>query len=91
MQREISNKIRLGENLNPLRDVSNVPSIDKVANLRDVFGKVDKLGALWDYGEADASLARYIPDLTDVSRQGQLYSINAKKHMQHKLTLTKKH
>ena len=46
MQREISNKIRLGENLNPLRDVSNVPSIDKVANLRDVFGKVDKLGAL---------------------------------------------
>ena len=79
MQREISNKIRLGENLNPLKDVSNVPSIDNVANLRDVFGKVDKLGALWDYGEADASLARYIPGLTDVLRQGQLYSINAKK------------
>ena len=79
MQREISNKIRLGENLNPLRDVSNVSSIDNVANLGDVFGKVDKLGALWDYGEADASLARYIPGLTDVSRQGQLYSINAKK------------
>ena len=68
MQREISNKIRLGENLNPLKDVSNVPSIDNVANLRDVFRKVDKLGALWDYGEVDASLARYIPGLTYVSR-----------------------
>ena len=43
------------------------------------FGKVDKLGALWDYGEADESLARYIPGWTDVSRQGQLYSFNAKK------------
>ena len=46
MQREISNKIRLGENLSPLRDVSNVRSIDNVANLRDIFGKVDKVGAL---------------------------------------------
>ena len=79
MQREISNKIRLGENLSPLEDVSNVPSIHNVVNLRDVFGKVDKLGALWDFEEADASLDRYIPGLTDVSRQGQLYSINAKK------------
>ena len=79
MQREISNKIRLGENLNLLRDVSNVPSIDNVANLRDLLGKVDKLGAFWDYGEADASLATYIPGLTYVSRQGQLYSVNTKK------------
>ena len=79
MQREISNKIRLGKNLNPLRDVSNVPSIDNVANLRNVFGKVDKLGNLWDRGEADVDLARYIPDLTDTSRQGQVYRITAKK------------
>ena len=41
MQREISNKITLGENLNPLRDVSNVPSINNVADLRNVFGKVE--------------------------------------------------
>ena len=46
MQREISNKIQLAENLNPLRDVWNLPSIDNVANLKDVFGKVDKLGVL---------------------------------------------
>ena len=46
MQREISHKITLGENLNPLRDVLNVPSVDNVVNLRNVFGKVDKLGNL---------------------------------------------
>ena len=66
MQREISNKFMLGENLNPLRDVSNVPSIDNFANL-------------WDRGEADADLARYIPGLTDPSRQGQIYNIVGKK------------
>ena len=75
MQREISNKIQLGENLNLLRDISNVSSTDNVANLRDKFSKVDKLGNLRDKGKADTSLARYIPALTDVIRQGQVYSI----------------
>ena len=78
-QREISNKIQLGENLNPLRDISNVPSIDNVANLKDIFCKVDKVGVLWNKGEIDASLVRYIPSLSDVSRLGQIYSINHKK------------
>ena len=79
MQREISNKIQLGENLNPLRDISNVRSIDNIANFRDIFSKVDKLGNLWDKGKADASLAIYIPALADVSTQWQIYSIVPKK------------
>ena len=79
MQREISNKIQLGENLNPLRDISNVPSIDNVANLKDIFCKVDKVGVLWNKGETDASLVRCILSLSGVSRQGQIYSINHKK------------
>ena len=79
MQRETSNKIRLGENLNPLKDVTNVPSVDNVANLRNVFSKVENLGNLWDKGEADAELARYIAGLTDASRQGQIYNIEPKK------------
>ena len=78
-KKKISNKIRLGGNLNPLRDVTNVPFVDNVANLRNVFSKVDKLGNLWDKGEADADLARYIPGLTDASRQRQIYKIEAKK------------
>ena len=46
MQREISNKIQLGEILNPLKDVSAVLSIDNTLNLKDVFGKVNKLRGL---------------------------------------------
>ena len=79
MQREISDKIRLGENLHPLGDVTNVPSVDNVANLRNDFSKVHKLGNLWDKGEADADLPRYISGLTDASRQGQIYNIEPKK------------
>ena len=73
MQIDISNKILLGF------DVSGVSATDNSSNLKDVFGKVDKLGNLRDKGEADASLVRYIPSLSDVSRQGQIYNIIPKK------------
>ena len=68
MQGETSNKIKLGETLNPLNDVSAVLSIDNTLNLKDVYGKVDKLGDLWDRGQADANLIRHIPGLSNVSR-----------------------
>ena len=79
MQREISNKIQLGETLNPLHDVSAVLFIDNTSNLKDVFGKVDKLGDLRDKGNTDASLRRYIPGLSNVSRQGKIFNIVPKK------------
>ena len=75
MQREVSNRIQLGQDLNLLNDVSAVPSIDNQANVKDLFSKVDKLGKLWNEGKADESLARYLPGLTNVSRQGKLYNI----------------
>ena len=55
MQRELSNKIHLGKTLNPLNTVPAVSSIDNTSNLKDVFGKVDKLGDLWDKGTTDGS------------------------------------
>ena len=58
IQREISNKIQLGETLNPLNNVSGDLSIDNIFNLKDVFGKVDKLEDLWEIGTADESLIR---------------------------------
>ena len=75
MQREVSNRIQLGQDLNPLNDVSAVLSIDNQANVKDLLSKVDKLGELWDEGKADESLVRYLPGLTIVSRQGKLYNI----------------
>ena len=50
MQREVSNRIQLGQYLNPLNDVSTVPSIDNQVNVKDLLSKVDKLGELWDEG-----------------------------------------
>ena len=80
MQREISNKIQLGETLNPLNKVSVVLSIDNTSNLKDLLGKVDKVGILRDRGQADASLIRYILGLSNVSRQGKIFNIVPKKH-----------
>ena len=58
--------MQIGWNLNPLNNVSAISSIDNKSNLKDVFGKVDNLGDLWDKGTADASLIRYIPSLSNV-------------------------
>ena len=75
MQREISNKIQLGETLNPLNDVPAVSYIANTSNLKYVFEKVDKLWYLWDKGTVDAILIRYIPGLSNVSRQGKIFNI----------------
>ena len=91
MQREISNKIQLGETLNPLNDVSAVSSIGNTSNLNDVFGKVDNLRELWDRGQADARLIRYIVGLSNVLRQGKIFNIFPKKHTQHQHTPIEKH
>ena len=77
--REINNKIQLGENLNPLKDLPKVSSIDNTSDLKDIFQKVDKLGNLWEDGKVDYNLIRCLPGLANVSRQGQIYSIISKK------------
>ena len=79
MQGEIRNKIQLGKTLNLLNDVSAVSSIDNTPKLKDVFGNVDKLGDLWDRGQADARLIRYVLGLSNVSRQGKIFNIVPKK------------
>ena len=79
MQREIGDKIQLGDTLNPLNDVSAVPAIDNTSNVKDVFGKIGKLGDLWDRGKADASLIRYLRGGSEVSRQGKIFNIVPKK------------
>ena len=44
-----------------------------------MFGKADELGDLWGRGQPDASLIRYIPGLSNVSRQGKIFNIVPKK------------
>ena len=64
-----------GENLNPLKDVSSVSSVDIYPTLESVSKKVDDLGKLWSKGEIEQSLVKYIPGLTKPARQGQIARI----------------
>ena len=67
MQQTISNKIQLGDTLNPLKDYGGIPAIDDEVNLETLYGKIDKIGKFWKTGRADESLARYLPNLNPVS------------------------
>ena len=79
MQRRISNKIQLGDTLNPALDYSGLPAVDDEANLESICGKIDKIDGFWKSGKADESLARYIPNLLPVTRQNQLADTNPRK------------
>ena len=56
-----------------------------------MFGKVDKLGDLWDTRQAEASLIRSIPALSDVLRQGKIFNIVRKKAYATSTYTNKKH
>ena len=47
MQKSISNKIQLGQTLNPIRDQGGGgDSVDDDGSLKSLFSKIDKVGAL---------------------------------------------
>ena len=74
MQKAISNKIQLGETLNPLKDYARVPSINDEGTLENLFQKIDKVGEFWKEGKGDGDLSRYFPNVLPVSRQSQIAS-----------------
>ena len=45
MQQNLSNKIQLGDTLNPLQDYGGVLAINDEENLENLYSKVDKIGA----------------------------------------------
>ena len=90
MQRELSKKVQLGENLSPLKDLPKVLAIDNTSDLKDVFRKVNKLCNLREDSKMDYNLIKYLPGLATVSRQRQIYNIIPKKLMPHLATQTKK-
>ena len=69
MQRAISDKIQLGETLNPLKDYSGVPSINDEGTLEKLIGKVDKVTRFVKTGKADRDLSRYYPNILPITRQ----------------------
>ena len=72
MQKAISDKIRLGENLNRLYDYGGVPSINDEGTLENLIGKVDKVRGFVATGKADGNLSRYYPNILPITRQAQI-------------------
>ena len=61
MQKAISDKIQLGETLNPLNDYGAVSSINDEGTLENLIGKVDKEHGFVATGKTDGDLSRYYP------------------------------
>ena len=72
MQKAISDKIQLGETLNPLNDYGGVPSINDEGTLENLIGKVDEVRGFLATGKGDGDLSRYYPNILPITRQAQI-------------------
>ena len=72
MQKAISNKIQLGETLNPLHDYGGVPSINDEGTLENLITKVDKVQGFIKTGKGDGDLSRYFANILPITRQAQI-------------------
>ena len=72
MQKPISDKIRLGQTLNPARDYGGVPSINDEGTLENLISKVDKVTGFVATGKAAGDLSRYYPNILPITRQSQV-------------------
>ena len=72
MQKAISNKIHLGDTLNPLDDYGGVPSINDEETLENLIEKVGEARGFLKTGKADEDLSRYCPNILPVTRQQQI-------------------
>ena len=72
MQKAISNKIQLGESLNPLDDYGGFPSINDEETLENLITKVDKARGFMKTDKADGDLSRHFPNILPITRQSQI-------------------
>ena len=70
-----------------MNDISAVLTVDNVSSLKDVFGRIDNVGDLWEKGKADPSLTWYLPGGNKVLRQKQIFNIFPRKHKHHQFIL----
>ena len=85
MQREISDKVTLGDTLNRYEDARRSTAIDRTAsNYNDAKEKVQKIRDLISTGRYDKNLAKYIPGLLELAFQGMLEDIDTKEKTGHR-------
>ena len=79
MQAAKSNSNPLGANLNPIKDVAGVSSIDFSADVDNLIEKLDKLSTLYNSGRMDKDVMKYITGMAPVNYQGQIDFIDTKR------------
>ena len=79
MQANVSNKVKLGQSLDPLQDATGVDSVDFSADINNLLKKLDKLSDFYEKGRIDSDLLRYIPGMSKIMYQGQIDWIQTKK------------
>ena len=84
MQREISDKVFLGNTVSPFEDAGRSSAIDRTAsNYNDAKEKVQKIRELIKTGRYDEDIAKYIPGLLDLKFQGMLEDIYTREKIAH--------
>ena len=84
MQREISDKVFLGNNVSPFEDAGRSSAIDRTAsNYNDAKEKVQKIRELIKTGRYDENISKYIPGLLELKFQGMLEDIDTKEKIAH--------
>lgn len=84
MQWEITDKIFLGETLDPYDDARRSTAIDSTAsNFDDAKDKVQKIRDLIWTGRYDENLAQYIPGMLELAFQGMLEGPDTKEKSSH--------
>ena len=84
MQREISNKVFLGNIVSPFEDAGRSSAIDRTAsNYNDAKEKVQKIRELIKTGQYDEDIAKYIPGLLELKFQGMLEDIDIREKIVH--------
>ena len=79
MQREISNKVFLGNTVSPFEDAGRSSAIDETAsNYNNTKDKVQKIRELIKTGRHDKDIAKYTPGLLELKFQGMLEDIHTK-------------
>ena len=72
MLKPISDKIQIGQALNPARDYGGVSSINNEGTPENILSKVDKSTNFIKTGRADEDLTRYYPNILPITRQAQV-------------------
>ena len=84
MQRNISNKVFLGQNVSPFDNAGESDAIDRTAsNYNEAKEKVQKIRELIKTGNYDADTAKSIPGLLKMKFQGMLEDVDTREKVAH--------